>query len=63
MWSSIEASKSSTYRELKAVFITLDSLNNFFSNRLIKLYTDNQNVVRIIRTGSMKSVLQDLAYF
>lgn len=63
MWSSIEASKSSTYRELKAVFITLDSLNNFFSDRLIKLYTDNQNVVRIIRTGSMKSVLQDLAYF
>ncbi|VDH97494.1 Hypothetical predicted protein [Mytilus galloprovincialis] len=61
MWSNIEASKSSTYRELKAVFITLSSLVQCFSNRLVKVYTDNQNVVRIIKAGSMNSKLQDIA--
>jgi ribonuclease HI len=50
MWSSEEALKSSTYRELKAVFITLFSLQEVFQNRLVKIYTDNQNVVT--NTGS-----------
>lgn len=61
MWTNTEASKSSTYRELKAVFITLSSLVQCFSNRLVKVYTDNQNVVRIIKAGSMNSELQDIA--
>jgi ribonuclease HI len=61
MWSSEEALKSSTYRELKAVFITLFSLQDVFQNRLVKIYTDNQNVVRITNAGSMKSELQSLA--
>ena len=61
MWSPEEAKKSSTYRELKAVSITLRSLIDLLSNRTVKLFTDNQNVVRIISAGSMKSELQDLA--
>ena len=61
MWSSKEALKSSTYRELKAVFITLFSLQEVFQNRLVKIYTDNQYVVRITNAGSMKSELQSLA--
>ena len=61
MWSAEEASKSSTYRELKAVSITLHSLLHMLHHRLVKLYTDNQNVVRIISAGSMKSELHDLA--
>ena len=61
MWSSEEALKSSTYRELKAVFITLFFLQEVFQNRLVKMYTDNQNVVRITNTGSMKLELQSLA--
>ena len=61
MWSSKEALKSSTYRKLKAVFITLFSLQEVFQNRLVKMYTDNQNVVRITNTGSVKSELQSLA--
>ena len=61
MWSSEEALKSSTYRELKAVFITLFSLQEVFQNRLVKIYTDNQNVVRITNSGSVKSELQSLA--
>ena len=56
-----KALKSSNYRELKAVFITLFSLQEVFQNRLVKMYTDNQNVVRITNTGIMKSELQSLA--
>jgi hypothetical protein len=63
MWSSIEASTMSTYRELKIVFITLYFLNSFFLICLVKLYANNQNVVRIIRAGSMKSELQDVAIY
>jgi ribonuclease HI len=61
MWSSEEALKSSTYRELKAVLLALFSLQEVFQNRLVNIYTDNQNVVRITNTGSMKSELQSLA--
>jgi len=61
MWSESEIAKSSTYRELLAVLFTLQSLSSDLSGRLVKLFTDNQNVVRIIQAGSMKSDLQDLA--
>jgi ribonuclease HI len=61
MWSSDEALKGSTYRELKAVLIAFFSLQEVFQNRLVNIYTDNQNVVRITNTGSMKSELQSLA--
>ena len=61
MWSSEEALKSSTYRELKAVFLTVFSLEEVFQNWLVKIYTDNQNVVRITNTGSMKLELQSMA--
>ena len=61
MWSPEEASKSSTFRELKAVSITLKSLVSLLCNRTVKLFTDNQNVVRIISAGSMKTELQNLA--
>jgi hypothetical protein len=36
-----------TYRELKAVLITVFSLQEVFQNRLVKIYTDNQNVVNL----------------
>ena len=61
MWSESEASKSSTHRELLAVLITIESLKDDFSNCLVKLYTDNQNVVRITQAGSMKHDLHSLA--
>ncbi|CAG2206728.1 unnamed protein product [Mytilus edulis] len=61
MWTFEEKQKSSTYRELKAVLITLNSLMKYFHSRLVKIYTDNQNVVRIITAGSMNAELQVLA--
>lgn len=61
MWTPDEATQSSTYRELKAVLITLMSLCEDFSHRLIKIYTDNQNVIRIVDAGSMKPELQEMS--
>ncbi|CAC5365878.1 unnamed protein product [Mytilus coruscus] len=61
MWTYEEKQKSFTYRELKAVLITLNSLMKYFHSRLVKIYTDNQNVVRITTAGSMNAELQVLA--
>ena len=63
MWTESEMSTSSTYRELLAVLITLQSLSDDFSNRLVKLFTDNQNVVKIVQAGSMKPDLHNLATY
>ena len=61
MWTADEASKSSTFRELKAVHITILSLLPDLRNRLVKVYTDNQNVARIINCGSMRQELQNIS--
>ncbi|XP_071171021.1 uncharacterized protein [Mytilus edulis] len=61
MWDKSEKTKSSTWRELKAVSNILQSVHNQLSGKLVKIYTDNQNVTKIIRKGSMKSELQDIA--
>jgi ribonuclease HI len=61
MWNDIEKSKSSTWRELTAVNLTLRSCIHELKNKTIKLYTDNQNVVKIIKAGSMKLDLHELA--
>jgi hypothetical protein len=50
--------QSSTWRELKAVEITLKGCVDFFKNKFVKLFTDNQNVERISEVGSMKKDLQ-----
>jgi hypothetical protein len=54
MWTNDEIIKSSTWRELKAVEITLKGCVDFFKNKFVKLFTDNQNVERISEVGSMK---------
>jgi hypothetical protein len=53
--SSIE--QSSTFRELKAAEFVLLALHSHLSGRFVKLYSDNQNVVRIVNVGSMKCSL------
>ncbi|XP_046351504.2 uncharacterized protein LOC124131993 isoform X2 [Haliotis rufescens] len=60
-WSAKEARQSSTWRELKAVHLTLLSfIPNLKSNRVMWC-TDNTNVVSIVEKGSMKIHLQTLA--
>lgn len=61
MWTSEESGKSSTWREMKAVETTLLSSADKISNRTVKVYTDNQNVVKIVKSGSMKKDLHDIA--
>ena len=61
MFDESDKNQSSTYRELKAVQFVLLSLRSHLSGRFVKLYTDNQNVVRIINVGSMKIELQKIA--
>ena len=58
-WSEVEASQSSTWRELKAVHQVLCSYTPQLKGHTLKWFTDNQNVVRIVQVGSAKPHLQD----
>jgi hypothetical protein len=42
------------------VEITLKGCVDFFKNKFVKLFTDNQNVERMSEVGSMKNNLQSL---
>ena len=57
-WSVEE---SSTWRKLVGIQFALQSFENHLIRQRVRLYTDNQNVVRIIQLGSMVQDLQDIA--
>ena len=57
-WTPEQASRSSTWRELRAVVMVLDSLGHRLSNSRVRWFTDNQNVARILEVGSRKFDLQ-----
>ena len=61
LWSVDEAQKSSSYRELKAVSLGLESFLPLLKGHTIKWYIDNQSVSRIVEVGSTKEDLQCLA--
>lgn len=61
MWSPEEATRSSTWRELCAVFRVMRSLVHVLSHNRMKWFTDNQTVCGIVSKGSMKRDLQDIA--
>ena len=58
LWLPEEASKSSTWREIRAVRQVLEALESKLSNERVRWFTDNQNVVRILQVGSRKPDLQ-----
>ena len=60
-WSREEAQQSSTWRELRAVRLVLESFGPKLQNERVRWFTDNQNVVRIVHCGSKKPVLQQEA--
>jgi len=62
MWNEIEKKQSSTWREMRAIEQALLSFKDVFQGKNLKWYTDNQNCVRIIQSGSMKEPLQILAF-
>ena len=58
-WSEAEALLSSTWRELKAVYLVLLSFAGKLAGHRVKWLTDNQGVMYIIRSGSKKEHLQE----
>ena len=60
-WSKEEAAQSSTWRELRAVRMVLESFESKLQNERVRWFTDNQNVVRIVLNGSKKPALQQEA--
>ena len=57
-WLEHEAQESSTWRELRAVRLILESFQTFLKNERVRWFSDNQNVVRIVQYGSRKPTLQ-----
>jgi len=57
-WTEEEACQSSTWRELRAVRLVLESFGPQLQNVRVRWFTDNQNVVRIVLNGSKKPILQ-----
>ena len=47
-WSALESSRSSTFRELKVVSLSLDTFVEELKFRTVSWFTDNQNVVSIV---------------
>ena len=60
-WSVDESRKSSTWRELAGIHFALEAFENHLIGQSLRLFTDNQNVVRIIQVGSMIQDLQVIA--
>jgi hypothetical protein len=58
-WSTEEAVKSSTWRELCAVLRVLRSLVDVLSNQRVKWFTDNTGVCSIVNKGSIKPELHN----
>lgn len=61
-FSKIESAKSSTWRELKAIQLALFSYKEQLSGKSVKIFTDSKNCVSIVKSGSIKSTLQDIAF-
>lgn len=60
-WTQAESLKSSTWRELAAVLRIISEGYPLFKNQKLKWFSDNANVPRIIKYGSVKPDLHDLA--
>lgn len=60
-WSNKDSCKSSTFREIKAFFLALKSYKYVLRNKPVVWFTDSQNCVKIIGSGSFNPDLQSLA--
>ena len=60
-WSSDERLKSSTWREMTAVHLGLDSFKKFIGCKSIYWFSDDQSAVHIMKNGSKKLALQAIA--
>ena len=60
-FTAYEQAQSSTYRELLAVVQGLRETKHLLQNQCLRWHTDAKNVVSIVRKGSMKPALLDMA--
>ena len=60
-WNCDEISRSSTWREIVAVYRGLDTMKYTLSNSSVKWFSDNQGVCSIVTKGSMNIELQEIA--
>ena len=60
-WTVEESFKSSTWRELVAVFRVMQSLSHYLSGHRVKWFSDNQSIISIVKKGSMNEELQCVA--
>ena len=60
-WSENEKSNGSTWREMRAIEQAMLSFKDVVKGKTLKWFTDNQNCIRIVKSGSMKLDLQALA--
>ena len=58
LWLPEEASRSSTWWEIRAVRQVLEALESKLLNERVRWFTDNQNVACILQVGSRKPDLQ-----
>ena len=61
MFNQHDKLQSSTYRELKALQFALVAFSHFLAGKFVKVYSDNQNVVRITSKGRTVKSLQIIA--
>lgn len=61
MFDKLVQAQSSTYRELIALHQALLSFSRYLNGKFVKVYSDNQNIVRITSKGSTVKSLQVVA--
>ena len=61
MWTQGERSRSSSWRESEAVKRVLNSNLDQVRGKKVKVYSDNKNVESILKIGSRKEDLQNIA--
>ena len=60
-WSDFERAQSFTFRELLAVSLSMQAFVESLKAQTVTWFTDNQNVVQIVNSGSKTPALQELA--
>lgn len=58
VWNNEEQAKSSTFRELRAVYLALRAYGSLLENSKVKWFSDSQSCVKIVQSGSTKLDLQ-----
>ena len=61
VWSHGEMTKSSTFREIRAIHLALLAYENMLQGKSVKWFSDSQSCVHIVQSGSTKSDLQNEA--